>query len=135
MLCGLDSSLLCCAGVCRKMLDSKVADIYSCSEGGYAGAITAALFLQVGPAWPAAPAARPAGGLGWAGLGWGIPGEGGRSSPSGMRCCSLPAAFFPAISDAVAHCWTPSFALQINTYAQHHNTPFRPRPRPACRSL
>lgn len=29
----------------RKMLDSKVADIYSCSEGGYAGAITAALFL------------------------------------------------------------------------------------------
>ena len=29
------------------MLDSKVADIYSCSEGGYAGAITAALFLQV----------------------------------------------------------------------------------------
>jgi leucyl aminopeptidase len=30
----------------RKMLDSKVADIYSCSEGGYAGAITAALFLQ-----------------------------------------------------------------------------------------
>lgn len=28
------------------MLDSKVADIYSCSEGGYAGAITAALFLQ-----------------------------------------------------------------------------------------
>ena len=27
------------------MLDSKVADIYSCSEGGYAGAITAALFL------------------------------------------------------------------------------------------
>ena len=30
----------------RKMLDSKVADIASCSEGGYAGAITAALFLQ-----------------------------------------------------------------------------------------
>jgi leucyl aminopeptidase len=30
----------------RKMLDSKVADIYSCSEGGYGGAITAALFLQ-----------------------------------------------------------------------------------------
>lgn len=39
----------------RKMLDSKVADIYSCSEGGYAGAITAALFLQEfvkeAPAW------------------------------------------------------------------------------------
>ena len=30
----------------RRMLDSKVADIYSCSEGGYAGAITAALFLH-----------------------------------------------------------------------------------------
>jgi len=30
----------------RKMLDSKVADIHSCSEGGYGGAITAALFLQ-----------------------------------------------------------------------------------------
>lgn len=39
----------------RKMLDSKVADIYSCSEGGYAGAITAALFLyefvKDAPAW------------------------------------------------------------------------------------
>ena len=39
----------------RKMLDSKVADIYSCSEGGYGGAITAALFLQEfvkeAPAW------------------------------------------------------------------------------------
>lgn len=30
----------------RKMLESKVADIGSCSEGGYGGAITAALFLQ-----------------------------------------------------------------------------------------
>jgi leucyl aminopeptidase len=29
----------------RKMLDSKVADINSCGEGGYGGAITAALFL------------------------------------------------------------------------------------------
>lgn len=39
----------------RRMLDSKVADIGSCSEGGYAGAITAALFLQEfvkeAPAW------------------------------------------------------------------------------------
>ena len=39
----------------RKMLNSKVADIASCSEGGYAGAITAALFLQEfvkdAPAW------------------------------------------------------------------------------------
>ena len=39
----------------RKMLDSKVADIGSCSEGGYAGAITAALFLlefaKDAPAW------------------------------------------------------------------------------------
>ncbi|CAG9467167.1 unnamed protein product [Pedinophyceae sp. YPF-701] len=30
----------------RKMIDSKVADIGSCSEGGYGGAITAALFLR-----------------------------------------------------------------------------------------
>jgi len=30
----------------KKMLASKVADIHSCSEGGYAGAITAALFLH-----------------------------------------------------------------------------------------
>lgn len=30
----------------RKMINSKVADIGSCSEGGYAGAITAALFLE-----------------------------------------------------------------------------------------
>lgn len=39
----------------RKMINSKVADIGSCSEGGYAGAITAALFLQEfvkdAPAW------------------------------------------------------------------------------------
>ena len=28
------------------MINSKVADIGSCSEGGYAGAITAALFLE-----------------------------------------------------------------------------------------
>jgi leucyl aminopeptidase len=30
----------------RRMLDSKVADINNCSESGYAGAITAALYLQ-----------------------------------------------------------------------------------------
>lgn len=39
----------------RKMINSKVADIGSCSDGGYAGAITAALFLQEfvkdAPAW------------------------------------------------------------------------------------
>lgn len=39
----------------KKMINSKVADIGSCSEGGYAGAITAALFLQEfvkdAPAW------------------------------------------------------------------------------------